>query len=108
MLRGYRPHKQESSWHKRTSAVRTPTLRAEGIQTDAELRAASPAQAIIEVARERDVDLIVMASHQRHGLNRWLNGSVTEQVLARTSTPLLVVPALGEPPTTQSVRVLVP
>jgi nucleotide-binding universal stress UspA family protein len=38
-----------------------------------------------------------MASHQRHGLNRWLHGSITEDVLARTRTPLLMIPGEGAP-----------
>jgi nucleotide-binding universal stress UspA family protein len=101
-------HKQAHDPLERELADVVRHMREEGIQADAVLRVASPAQAIVDVANERHADLIVMASHQRHGLNRWLNGSVTEEVLARTSTPLLVVPALGEPPTTQSVRVLVP
>jgi nucleotide-binding universal stress UspA family protein len=72
------------------------------------VRPAPPAQVIADVARERNADLIEMASHQRHGLNRWVNGSVTEEVLARTSTPLLVVPAAAKEPRTSTVCVLVP
>jgi nucleotide-binding universal stress UspA family protein len=84
------------------------SLGEEGINADAVVRTASPAQAIADVASERNADLIVMASHQRYGLNRWLNGSVTEDVLLKTSAPLLVVPAGGEPASGSSVRVLVP
>jgi len=93
---------------ERELAAVVRNMRAESIQADAELRVGSPAQVIVDVASERHADLIVMASHQRHGVNRWLNGSITEDVLTRTSTPLLVVPALGEPPRTRAVRVLVP
>ena len=46
-------------------------LRSEGINADAVLRAEPPAQAIVGVARAEHADLIVMASHQRHGFNRW-------------------------------------
>jgi nucleotide-binding universal stress UspA family protein len=84
------------------------TLSKEGIEADMVLRAPPAAQAIVEVAREQHADLIVMASHQRHGLNRWLNGSVTEAVLQNTATPLLVVPAQALPSSRQTVRVLVP
>jgi Universal stress protein family len=84
------------------------TLAEEGIDADAVVRAAEPAQAIVDVVAERDADLIVMASHQRHGLDRWLNGSVTEQVLSLSRTPLLVVPA-GTTNTTPPVqRILIP
>src|SRR3989442_6645160 len=73
-------------------------LRAKGISADAVVRVAAPAQAIVDVAREYDADLVVMTSHQRHGLNRWMNGSITEEVLTRTPTPLLVGPASSQTP----------
>src|SRR5438552_9397867 len=67
-----------------------------------------PARAIVGVARAEHADLIVMASHQRHGFNRWLHGSVTEDVLQNTSTPLLVVPAKSVQSSGRTLRVLVP
>ena len=83
-------------------------LAEEGINADAVIRASEPAQAIVDVARERDADLIVMASHQRHGLDRWLNGSVTEKVLALSRAPLLVVPSHTTATRTRSQRILIP
>ena len=83
-------------------------LRSEGINADAMLRAEPPARALVGVARAEHADLIVMASHQRHGLNRWLHGSVTEDVLQNTSTPLLVVPAKAVQSSGRTLRVLVP
>lgn len=83
-------------------------LRDAGIDADAVVRVAPPAQAIVDIARERHADLIVMASHQRAGLNRWLNGSVTEEVLTKTSIPLMVIPAHGTPELKSSVHALVP
>ncbi len=83
-------------------------LHAEGIDAEAVLRAAPPARAIVDVAGEHRAELIVMASHQRHGFDRWLHGSVTEEVLQNTSTPLLVVPAQASVSSRHTVRVLVP
>jgi nucleotide-binding universal stress UspA family protein len=83
-------------------------LAEKGINADAVVRASEPAQAIVDVARERDADLIVMGSHQRHGLDRWLNGSVTEKVLSLSSTPLLVVPSHNTTSRTRSQRILIP
>lgn len=51
----------------------------------------SPAEAILEVAEEQDCDLIIMASHGRRGLRRFLLGSQTGEVLAHTSKPVLVL-----------------
>lgn len=50
-----------------------------------------PADAILETARARGADLIVMASHGRRGLNRLLIGSQTNAVIAHSTIPVLVV-----------------
>jgi nucleotide-binding universal stress UspA family protein len=52
---------------------------------------AHPATAIIETARSRGCDLIVMASHGRRGLRKLLLGSQTSEVLVDGSVPVLVV-----------------
>ncbi len=50
-----------------------------------------PAEAIIETAKERGCDLIVMASHGRRGLGRLFLGSQTIEVLSYSTIPVLVV-----------------
>src|SRR5262245_42993955 len=52
---------------------------------------AHPATAIIETAKSRGCDLIVMASHGRRGLRKLLLGSQTSEVLVSASVPVLVV-----------------
>ena len=49
------------------------------------------ASEIVRVAKERDVDLIVIASHGRTGLGRILFGSTAESVVRHASCPVLVV-----------------
>jgi nucleotide-binding universal stress UspA family protein len=53
---------------------------------------AQPHQAIIEAAKDRGCDLIVMSSHGRSGLSMLLVGSVTNKVLTHAKTPVLVCP----------------
>jgi nucleotide-binding universal stress UspA family protein len=53
---------------------------------------AHPATAIIETAKSRGCDLIVMAPHGRRGIRKLLLGSQTSEVLADGSVPVLVVP----------------
>jgi nucleotide-binding universal stress UspA family protein len=68
---------------------------AEQIGISAELLHVSnahPANAIIETAKSRGCDLIVMASHGHRGLRKLLLGSQTSEVLADGSMPVLVVP----------------
>jgi nucleotide-binding universal stress UspA family protein len=50
-----------------------------------------PADAIVEVARERDAGLIVMSSHGRGGLGRLVHGSVADSVLRHGSAPVLLM-----------------
>ena len=52
---------------------------------------AHPATAIIETAKFRGCDLIVMGSHGRRGLRKLFLGSQTSEVLADGSVPVLVV-----------------
>ena len=51
----------------------------------------SPAAAIVDIARERLCDLIVMASHGHGGLRARLLGSETWKVLSYCAIPVLVV-----------------
>jgi nucleotide-binding universal stress UspA family protein len=50
-----------------------------------------PASAIVEAARLRGADLIVMTTHGRSGLGRLILGSVAESVLRGTTTPILLL-----------------
>jgi nucleotide-binding universal stress UspA family protein len=54
---------------------------------------AHPASAMIETAKSRGCDLIVMGSHGRRGLRKLFLGSQTSEVLADASVPVLVVHA---------------
>jgi nucleotide-binding universal stress UspA family protein len=48
------------------------------------------AVAIVEETGHEDLDLIAMATHARHGLNRLLVGSVADKVLRGASAPMLL------------------
>jgi nucleotide-binding universal stress UspA family protein len=52
--------------------------------------AVSPHEGIVNAARERDCDVIFMASHGRKGLARVALGSVTNDVLTHSTIPVLV------------------
>ncbi|MGA6962013.1 MAG: universal stress protein [Xanthobacteraceae bacterium] len=49
-----------------------------------------PYQAIIDTAKSKDCDLIVMASHGRHGISAIVLGSETVKVLTHSKIPVLV------------------
>ena len=48
-----------------------------------------PASAIVRVASEENVDMIVMGTHGRSGLSRILMGSVAEAVVRKATCPVL-------------------
>jgi nucleotide-binding universal stress UspA family protein len=48
-------------------------------------------EAVVKVAKEQAVDVIVLGSHGRTGLRRLLMGSVTEKVIGYAPCPVLVV-----------------
>ena len=52
----------------------------------------TPDVAIVEYARENDVDLVVMGTHGRSGLDRFLIGSTTDKVIRTAHVPVLAVP----------------
>jgi nucleotide-binding universal stress UspA family protein len=52
-----------------------------------------PAETIIDYACQYSIDLIVMATHGRSGLQRWVYGSVADKVLRGADLPVLLVRA---------------
>ncbi len=55
-------------------------------------RVGTPVQTLKTVVSEHRVDLIVIATHHRHGLARWLSGSTTGNLLQDALCPLLSLP----------------
>ena len=49
-----------------------------------------PAEGIVETAKSRGCDLIVMASHGRRGLSRMLLGSQANKVVTHSAVPVLI------------------
>ncbi len=69
----------------------TEAAQAAGVPCECESAVADdPYQAIIDTARERGCDLIVMASHGRRGVKAALLGSETQKVLVHSAIPVLV------------------
>jgi nucleotide-binding universal stress UspA family protein len=51
----------------------------------------SVAESIISYAQEQDIDLIVISSHGRSGISRWVYGSVAEKVLRQSCCATLII-----------------
>ena len=50
---------------------------------------------IAEMAEREAVDVVMMSTHGRTGLDHLLLGSITEKVIARAHCPVLAIPALN-------------
>jgi nucleotide-binding universal stress UspA family protein len=55
------------------------------------VNAEEPWSGVLHAAHQRKCDLIVMASHGRHGIAKALLGSETQKVLTHSRIPVLVV-----------------
>ena len=74
--------------------VRRAKFRGVGFETV--VRVGSPVVEICAFAEQRDVDLIITATHGRTGFAHLLIGSVAEQVVRHAGRPVLVVPSHPE------------
>jgi len=67
------------------------TLGTLGVDYDSDVVQGNPAPTIVEYAEQYGHDLIVMPTHGREGVSRYLIGSVTEKVVRLSPLPVLTV-----------------
>ncbi len=70
--------------------------RDRGSQVEGVVRVGEPAAQIASEAKEAKPDLIVVGTHSRKGLDRWLTGSVAEAAIRESTANVLVIPAMVE------------
>lgn len=69
-------------------------LQAAGFHTTTEIVVGQPpAEAILQTADQKLVDTIVMSTHGRGGVMRWVFGSVADKVLRNAKVPVLLARA---------------
>ena len=86
-------HENRSREHAEAALNRLGSrAHAEGVEfAVSSAQSSVPSEAIIAAAEEKGCDLILMASHGRHGLDKLIHGSVTSDVMTHTRIPVLVV-----------------
>lgn len=75
------------------------------------VREGEPTAMILDEIAARRVDVVVMSTHGRSGVGRWVYGSVADAIMRRSPVPVLLVPAVGAVKgfsTDRPPRVLVP
>ncbi|MGA9399222.1 universal stress protein [Haladaptatus sp.] len=81
---------------KRACGDAVSRVTSEGAQARQETRHGRPAEQILDYVDDHDVDCIVMGTHGRTGIDRFVMGSVAETVLRRATIPVLTVRDSGE------------
>ena len=66
-------------------------LRTEGLSLDMVIVEADPAGAIVAETEQDPNTIIAISTHGRSGIGRWLMASVSDHVVRRTTSPVLVV-----------------
>jgi nucleotide-binding universal stress UspA family protein len=69
------------------------TLRGQGLDAWMRIYEGPAGQVILDTADQERADVIVMSTHGRGGLGRWLYGSVADEVLRRATRPVGLVSA---------------
>ena len=105
------PSFEENAEEAVEEIARLATDYDEEIDVTTTVKTGTPFQAIREYASRREIDVIVMGTKGRTGLDRVLLGSVTENVLRTARIPVLAVPPNADDPAVVDVpfdRLLLP
>ncbi len=73
------------------SYLRGVTHLADNVETESIVRRGEPGDEILSVIKERKPDLLVMASHGRSGISRWVYGSVAGRLVREAPVPTMVL-----------------
>ena len=77
-------------------------LSESGIRTSSRIITGKPAECLVDYVHKRNFELIIMATHGRSGISRWIFGSVADRLLRSSSIPVLLVRPPGCVPASQS------
>jgi nucleotide-binding universal stress UspA family protein len=72
-------------------AKQVSRLKKDGITAEAQVTFGMASQTLTKYAEDNGVDLIIIATHGRSGINEWFWGSVAERVLKTSKIPVLMV-----------------
>ena len=76
----------------------TESLRAEGLTVRSIVSGSYPARSIVDVGKREGVDLIMITSQGRGGLDLLFMGSVAQQIVQLTDSPVFIIPINKELP----------
>jgi nucleotide-binding universal stress UspA family protein len=86
-----RLERQTGEWSARQAARLRADAEKAGVRAVVDVRRGDPAEQIVRAARGGRADLLVVGTHGRRGMQKFLLGSVAERVLAAAPCPVLTV-----------------
>ena len=81
----------QRAWAENALAARAAEIRATGVAARPVIRSGVAVDEILQQAREAGCDLIVIGTHGRGGLGRFLLGSVTDRIVRLAPCPVVTV-----------------
>lgn len=88
------PQQAEEEIHAMVSAIPLPHSMVSTVVRSATVKE------LLEQLLQQHPDLLVLATHAKTGIGKWLSGSVTENIFRRAKCPVMVLPpALADPET---------
>ncbi|KAB1187115.1 MULTISPECIES: universal stress protein [Haloferax] len=95
---GIAPNVWKESERERAEAAVDAAVDAlpDDVPTERIIEEGVPDSVIAEYTDDADIDVVVMATHGRTGLDHYLIGSVTERVVRQSSAPVLTVRASND------------
>ncbi|MDD3043281.1 MAG: universal stress protein [Methanosarcinaceae archaeon] len=82
---------QFEKYGKEAVASVEKAAKAAGLEVEAVLLKGHPAEELIDFAKKERIDLIVLGSHGKSGIERFLLGSVSEKVIRNSKVSVLLV-----------------
>ena len=73
-------------------------LRKTGVNAKADVIYGKASEALSDYATKNNIDLVIIATHGRSGVSRWVWGSVADRLVHSVSVPVLMVRAPGFAP----------
>lgn len=70
-------------------------LKPDSVELKTEVIVGGVAEILVDYTEENDVDLILIATHGRSGVSRWVRGSIADRILRAAKVPVLMVRAPG-------------
>lgn len=66
-------------------------LKSKGLRAHAKILTGKAADSLVDYINNSGFDLLIMATHGRSGISRWIWGSVAEKILRSSLIPILVI-----------------